>query len=71
MSQELDQAIVNKLIEIQKRIEDIEGYPAFTYTIKTDTGDPATGKSGAMVENTFDNTLKVWADGAWRQIASW
>jgi len=71
MSKELDQAIIDKLVAQQKRIEDIEAYPAFTYTIKIDTGDPATGKSGEMVENTFDNTLKVWADGAWRQIASW
>jgi hypothetical protein len=38
---------------------------------KTDTGDPASGYEGQMVINTFDNTLKVYADAGWRQIATW
>jgi hypothetical protein len=38
---------------------------------KTDTGDPASGYEGQMVINTLDNTLKVYADAGWRQIATW
>jgi hypothetical protein len=38
---------------------------------KTDTGDPA-GREGLIVINTFDNTLKMYADGAWRSLTtSW
>ena len=37
---------------------------------KTTTGDP-TGAEGMLVINTFDNTLKVYAEGAWRTIATW
>lgn len=37
---------------------------------KTDTGDP-TGVPSALCINTFDNNVKIYADGAWRQLASW
>lgn len=37
---------------------------------KTDTGDP-TGIEGLFEINTFDNKFKVYADGAWRQLATW
>ena len=40
--------------------------------VKTDTGDPASGLEGQHCINTFDNTLKMYAEGAWRSIAtSW
>lgn len=38
---------------------------------KGTTGDPASGYEGQMVINTFDNTLKCWAEGAWRQLVTW
>ena len=40
---------------------------------KTDTGDPAAGISyeGLMCINTFDNNVKIYADGAWRSLATW
>lgn len=37
---------------------------------KTDTGDP-TGREGGIYINTFDNVARIYADGAWRTIASW
>jgi hypothetical protein len=39
--------------------------------IKTDTGDPSQVHEGLMVINTYDNNVKVYADGGWRQITSW
>ena len=39
--------------------------------LKTDTGDPAEYFESMMVINTFDNTLKMYADGGFRQLASW
>ena len=38
--------------------------------LKADTGDPA-GVEGIMTINTFDNVIKIYADGAWRTLASW
>lgn len=38
---------------------------------KTDTGDPTDTFEGMMVINTFDNTFKVYAEGAWRTITTW
>lgn len=38
--------------------------------IKTDTGDFAAGYEGMLAINTFDNTAKIWAEGAWRAIAT-
>jgi len=41
-----------------------------TIVIKTTTGD-ASGQDGLFQVNTFDNTFKVFADGAWRSLATW
>lgn len=38
---------------------------------KTDTGDPTDVFEGMLCINTFDNTYKVYADGAWRTITTW
>lgn len=38
---------------------------------KTDTGDPTDLFEGMVVINTFDNTAKIYADGALRTIATW
>ena len=38
--------------------------------IKSTTGDLAAGYEGMIQINTFDNTAKIWADGAWRAIAT-
>ena len=38
---------------------------------KTDTGDPSNPYEGLMTINTADNKFKVYADGAWRQCATW
>lgn len=50
----------------------LDGYgitDAVKLMTKIDTGDPA-GVEGLAVINTFDNTFKVYADGAWRTLAS-
>ena len=38
--------------------------------IKSTTGDLAAGYEGMIQINTFDNTAKIWAEGAWRSIAT-
>lgn len=37
---------------------------------KATTGNP-TATEPTFVINTFDNTLKIWAEGAWRTLATW
>jgi hypothetical protein len=37
---------------------------------KNTTGDP-TGAEGMIYTNTFDNKVKVYSDGAWRELATW
>jgi hypothetical protein len=39
--------------------------------LKTSAGDPAGFFEGMLVINTVDNTLKIYADGGFRQLASW
>ncbi|MBM4286893.1 MAG: hypothetical protein FJ135_01875 [Deltaproteobacteria bacterium] len=39
--------------------------------LKTSTGDPANRFEGMLVINTVDNTLKIYADAGWRQLATW
>jgi hypothetical protein len=38
---------------------------------KATTGDPATADEFTILINTYDNKVKIWADGAWRQLATW
>jgi hypothetical protein len=40
-------------------------------TLKTDTGDRGTNTPGEMVINTNSKTIKMYADGGWRTLASW
>ena len=46
-----------------------DGYTCLLGT-KTDTGDP-TGEEGLIYINTFDNKIQMYADGGWRELASW
>jgi hypothetical protein len=38
---------------------------------KTTTGDSASVHEGKFQINTFDNNVKIYAEGAWRQLATW
>ena len=42
-----------------------------TLPVKTDTGDPAGVAEGYVYVNTFDNKIRVYADAAWRDLATW
>ena len=39
--------------------------------VKTTTGDPASPVAGQIYVNTYDNKVRVYADGAWRDLATW
>ena len=41
------------------------------FVIKTDTGHPATPSVPLVEINTFDNKVYIYADGDWRQLATW
>ncbi len=45
--------------------------PLFRLPVKTTTGDPASPSEGDMYVNTFDNAVRVFADAAWRDLATW
>jgi len=62
--------LVERIKSLEERIGILESLEFMTVTIKTDTGDPATGYTGQVVVNTFDNTVKGWADSGWRTFAS-
>lgn len=53
-----------------KKITLAELRVAVGITTKATTGD-ATGREGLIVINTFDNNVKIYADGAWRSLATW
>jgi hypothetical protein len=40
------------------------------HSVKTTTGDPS-GNDGLIYWNTVDNKIQMYADGAWRTLASW
>ena len=39
--------------------------------VKTTTGDPASPIEGQVYVNTSDNRVRVYADGAWRDLGAW
>ena len=39
--------------------------------VKTTAGDPASPTEGQIYVNSFDNKVKVYADGAWRDLTTW
>ena len=39
--------------------------------VKSTTGDPASPFEGQIYVNTQDNKVRVYADGAWRDLATW
>lgn len=41
------------------------------FLIKATTGNPATPAVPQVVINTFDNTVKIYADAGWRTLATW
>ena len=43
----------------------------FRVPVKTTTGDPASPSNGDMYLNTSDNTMRIYADAAWRDMATW
>lgn len=56
---------------LRKKVAELESREVITYLIKTTTGDPASGQSGLFVENTADNTLRVYTEGAFRTVITW
>lgn len=53
------------------RNENTENLIAPGVLYKTDTGDPAYSFVGMICINYFDNNIKMYADGAWRTLATW
>ncbi len=43
----------------------------FGVPVRVITGDPANPTEGQMIVNTSDNKVRVFADGAWRDLATW
>lgn len=39
--------------------------------VKTTTGNPSSPSEGQIYVNTFDNAVRVFADAAWRDLATW
>ena len=62
--------MIDKIKKMEKEIETLKSFENVTATIKTTAGDPATGVTPQIVINTNDNTVKMWADGGWRTMAS-
>ncbi|WP_193214927.1 hypothetical protein [Luteolibacter marinus] len=60
------------------RIE-LKGYDGSSYSrftlpglvTKTTTGNPTGFYEGMQVINTFDNTFKIYLEGAWRTVTTW
>ena len=65
--------MIEAIQRLQSDIEELRNQPSVTIIIKTTTGDPADpvdNVSGIIVINEFDTEINMYADGAWRTMAS-
>ncbi len=60
-------------VDDQSGVIPLLGYAALgVIAIKSTTGDPANADGFPyIVINNVDNNVKIFADGAWRQLATW
>ena len=64
--------IVKRLRDIEDTIQQLQSQEYPTVIVKTTTGDPTSPlANGVMVINTVDNNVQMWADGAFRTLATW
>ena len=57
--------------EADKRLNNLESSAHIQLSTKITTGDLATAYEGMVVINTFDNNIKMYADGGWRALGTW
>lgn len=63
--------LVERINDLQRRVDELESQQQMTIVMRNEPGDLPNGKTGQIVINNVDNTTKLWADGAWSEIASW
>lgn len=61
------------LFEVEINLRDAVWVPNsdLILPVKTDTGDPSSPSEGQVYVNTQDNKIRVYADSAWRDLATW
>ena len=52
------------------KVKQASGAYLILESVKSTAGNP-TGQEGMLVINTLDNAVRIYADGAWRTLASW
>ncbi len=65
------QSILTKLHAHDKKIMNLEAANSLQILEIAAAGDPGTGFEGQLNINRTANTIKIYADGGWRQIATW
>jgi len=63
--------IASSIQRLARRVESLEAADSISIVIKSTTGNPATGKTGDILINTFDNKVKMYAEAGWREMATW
>lgn len=66
-----EEALYNKIVELERRMSALESENGVRIFIKDTTGDPSTGNTGVICINTFNNNIKIYAEGAWRTIGTY
>ena len=63
--------LASNLAKIGERVKELEAFDNIVFEIKETAGDPVSKGDYHFVINTFDNTLKCYADGGWRTLSTW
>jgi len=60
--------LASAIKSVSDRVKKLEAFDNAIFEIKTTTGRPAPRGNYHFVINTFDNTVEIYADGAWEDL---
>ena len=63
--------LAKAISDLAGQVKELEAFDNAMFEIKATTGNPVARGEFHFVINTFDNELNCYADGAWRNLASW
>ena len=69
--EEIIQNLQDRITALEKQLIEIGSNQPPRIRKKITTGDFASGVTGDIQINEFDNTLKYYAEGAWRSAFTW
>lgn len=67
-AKEANRMLIERINRMQTQIDELKSQIHPIWITKNTTGQPSVGQAGMFVENTVDNDLHAYVDGAWLKL---